>query len=358
MAHHKLAVVLFQLGGPDSLGTVEPFLYNLFCDPDIINFPGAFIARKPLAKIISSKRYKKAAIYYEEIGGKSPILDLTNAQADALERELNKTLPTKVYVAMRYWHPFTAEVITNMCNERFERIVLLPLYPQFSKATTISSMKEWNRQCRVHHYHDVPTLSICCFYNHPYYIQAIVEQITTAYKKFSHVNPNDIDLVFSAHGVPSSIIREGDPYQRQTEETVTLVSEKGGWKSPHVLCYQSRVGPSEWLKPSLHATLHELASRGRKHVLVIPISFVTEHVETLHEINIEAREEAQQLGFTQFEMMPALNESPKFIDCLADLVIKKALNTTINLSTCRMLYQKDPGKTAPTLCPYWTSEGR
>ena len=358
MAEPKLAVVLFQLGGPDSLETVEPFLYNLFCDPDIINFPGAFLARKPLAKLISSRRYKRAAEHYREIGGKSPIRDLTSAQASALERELNTSVPTKVYVAMRYWHPFTEEVIAEMRKEQFARIILVPLYPHFSKATTISSMKEWNLQSRILDYRDVPTQSICCFFNHPLYIRAIVEQVNDAYRKFSDVNQHAIDLVFSAHGVPLSLIRSGDPYQHQIEETVRLVCGAGGWTSPHHLCYQSRVGPAEWLKPSLHTTLQDLAAKGRKHLLIVPISFVTEHVETLHEINIEAREEARQLGITQFEMMPALNDSSTFIGCLASLVLSKAMNAPLNLPTCRALFQKDPSRTAPTLCPYWTAEGR
>jgi ferrochelatase len=143
--NEQVAVVLFQLGGPDSLDAVEPFLYNLFCDPDIINFPGAFLARRALAKFISSRRSKKVAEHYREIGGKSPIVDLTNAQARALEARLNATLPAKVFVAMRYWNPRTEEVIAQLNAGRFSKIILIPLYPQFSKATTISSMKEWNR---------------------------------------------------------------------------------------------------------------------------------------------------------------------------------------------------------------------
>ncbi len=317
----KIGVVLFQLGGPDSLEAVEPFLYNLFCDPDIINFPGAFLARKPLAKFISSKRSKKVADHYKEIGGKSPIIDLTNDQAKALETELNKKLSASVFVAMRYWRPFTETVIEQMKKEKFDKIILLPLYPQYSKATTVSSLKEWKRQSELLRYTSVSSETICCYHNHPLYIEAIVENINLAYQKFSHLDPQEVDLVFSAHGVPVSLIQEGDPYQRHIEETVKLVVEKGLWKSPHLLCYQSKVGPAEWLKPSLDHTVHELAARGRKHLLVIPVAFVTEHIETLHEINIETREEAKHLGITQFEMMPALNSHPKFIQCLADLVL-------------------------------------
>src|SRR5689334_19745547 len=149
MTEQKTAVVLFQLGGPDSLDAVEPFLYNLFCDPDIINFPGAFLARKPLAKFISTRRAKKVAEHYREIGGKSPIVDLTMAQASALERRLNATIPARVFVAMRYWRPFTQEVVAAIKQGGYDRIVLLPLYPQFSKATTISSLKEWRKQASL-----------------------------------------------------------------------------------------------------------------------------------------------------------------------------------------------------------------
>lgn len=317
----NIAVVLFQLGGPDSLEAVEPFLYNLFCDPDIINFPGAFLARKPLAKFISAKRSKKVAEHYAEIGGKSPIGELTGAQATALQAELDKRCRAKVLVAMRYWHPFTEEVIAELKKSRYDKIILLPLYPQYSKATTASSLNEWNRQCTKLNFRHIPTEVICCYYNHPLYIEAIVDRVNSAYQKFSAVAPQNMDLVFSAHGVPLSLIAGGDPYQQHIEETVRLVMERGQWKSPHILCYQSKVGPAEWLKPSLLQTIRELAGRGRKHLLVIPVAFVTEHIETLHEINIETRAEAGRLGIAQFEMIPALNNHPKFISCLTELVM-------------------------------------
>ncbi|MBI1803862.1 MAG: ferrochelatase [Ignavibacteriae bacterium] len=353
-ANERIGIVLFQLGGPDSLEAIEPFLYNLFRDPDIINFPGAFLARRPLAKFISSRRSKKVAEHYKEIGGKSPIVDLTNAQAAALQRELDEQMRAKVFVAMRYWHPMTQAVIQEMKKERFTKIVLLPLYPQFSKATTISSMKEWTRQCNINNFNHIPSLPICCYYNHPLYIDAIVDKINAAYKKFSHLSPADVDLVFSAHGVPVSLVKEGDPYKVQIEETVRLVVEKGQWKSPHFLCYQSKVGPAEWLKPSIDNTVHALAAQGRKHLLVIPVAFVTEHIETLHEINIETREEAKHLGIEQFEMMPALNDHPKFIQCLADLVLQKVTTGKNWLPMCRTLSQERAGVIPPALCPYWT----
>ena len=320
----EIGVVLLQLGGPDSIAAVEPFLYNLFCDPDIINFPGAFLARKPLARFLSSRRSRQAAGHYKEIGGKSPIVDLTMRQARALQAELNCRISASVHVAMRYWHPFSEEAIAEMKNERLRKIILLPLYPQYSKATTASSIREWDRQCARHRYTALPTETISCYYNHPMYIDAIVERVNGAYARFAAIDPAEVDLIFSAHGVPVSLVAAGDPYQRQIVETVSLVVNAGRWQSPHTLCFQSKVGPAEWLKPSLSQTLRELASRGRRHFLVIPIAFVTEHIETLHEIDIEARREAGQLGVAHFEMMPALNDHPAFIQCLADLVLRNA----------------------------------
>ena len=319
--HDEAAVVLFQLGGPDSLDAVEPFLYNLFCDPDIINFPGAFLARKFIARKISSSRSKIVTERYREIGGKSPILDLTKAQATALENVLRKKHTVDVYIAMRYWHPLTAEVITEMKRRSYKKIILLPLYPQFSQATTVSSVKEWERQARAAGYTKIPTEMIESYHNHRLYIGAIIENIQATVARF---RPDDaIDLVFSAHGIPISLVAKGDPYKAQIEETVRLVVDGGRWAYPHHLCYQSKVGPAEWLKPSLDETITRLGAEGRRNLLVVPVAFVTEHIETLHEINIEARELAMRSGIRRFEMMPALNDNPKFIGCLEELVVGK-----------------------------------
>lgn len=312
-----------QLGGPDSLEAVEPFLYNLFLDPDIIDFPFARIAREPLARFISTKRSKKVKQHYAAIGGKSPILELTNLQARALETELQKSIDAKVFVAMRYWHPLTEEAIAEIRKEKFDEIVLLPLYPQYSRTTSGSSLNEWNRKIRESGLEPLPVRFINHFYDHPGYIDAVVERLNEALLRFTGVNVSDIFLLFSAHGVPQSVIDAGDPYKAQLEETVRLVMKRGGWKSPHLLCYQSKVGPSVWLKPYLHKTIPKLASEGIKNLMVIPIAFVTEHIETLYEINIEAREQAERLGITHFEMMPALNDSPTFIKALAELVLRQ-----------------------------------
>ncbi len=317
----RIAVVLFQLGGPDSLEAVQPFLENLFRDPDIIDFPLARIAREPLAKFIASRRSKKVRGYYERIGGKSPIAALTNLQAQALEGELLKSVDARVLTAMRYWHPLTEEVVAQIQTEGYREVVLLPLYPQYSMTTTGSSLNEWNRRFGGGDHISVKVIDH--FFDHPLYIEAIVGNIDATFERFEGVERGDIHLLFSAHGVPVKVIERGDLYQRHVESTVKLVTGRGHWKSPHHLCYQSKVGPAAWLKPSLGETIHVLASSGAKHILVVPISFVTEHIETLHEINIETRAEAEQLGIRRFEMMPALNDHPVMIRALADLVLRQ-----------------------------------
>jgi ferrochelatase len=312
----KIGVVLFQLGGPDTLEAVEPFLYNLFCDPDIINFPGAFLARKPLAKLISTTRAKTVGKHYAEIGGGSPIRRLTGEQAVALEAALKPHIPARVVVAMRYWHPNTAEAIAALDSRPYDELVLLPLYPQYSFATTGSSLKEWDRLYKP----KVPVRLIDHFYDHPDYVAGIVERIDSVLN--SVTDPGSVVLVFSAHGLPLALVDKGDPYPKHIEATVQLIRQLGAWNNPHVLCFQSRVGPQKWLQPSLTGTIESLARDGVRRVLVIPISFLTEHIETLHEINIEAREQAESLGIHDFYTMPALNDSPLLIRGLADLVLR------------------------------------
>lgn len=318
-SNDRIAVVLFQLGGPDSLEAIEPFLYNLFCDPDIIDFPCAFIVRKPIAKFISSRRSKKVIDKYRSIGSKSPITELTKSQAHALEIELNKHFPSKVFTAMRYWYPMTDEIIQQIKKDAFKKIILLPMYPQYSKVTSGSSLNEWKR---LHEVEKVSTTIIQSFHDHPIYIEALIDKIQTAFIKFSSIEEREIDLIFSAHSIPMSIVKKGDPYKNQIQETVQLLTKKGEWKSPHYICYQSKVGPISWLGPSLRETVHHLAAEGRQNLLIIPVSFVSDHIETLYDINIEMRQEAERIGIKQFVLMPALNDSPKFIECLKTLVLE------------------------------------
>jgi protoporphyrin/coproporphyrin ferrochelatase len=312
----RVGVVLFQLGGPDSLAAVEPFLFNLFCDPDIIDFPLSRIGRRPLAKLISSTRAQKAARHYAAIGGGSPIRRFTEQQAHALQtRLLDDGLNALCVVAMRYWHPFTAEAIATLQHAGVDEIVLLPLYPQYSRTTTGSSLNEWRRLWPA----ALPTFCVDKLYRNPLYIGAVVERVNEALASFP--DPGAAELVFSAHSVPVAVIEKGDPYQREIEETTALVMRHGGWANPHRLCYQSKVGASRWLQPSLRATLRQLAAEQRRDVCVIPISFVSDHVETLGEIDHCAREEARSLGIERFVMTQGLNSSPTFIRALAASVM-------------------------------------
>ena len=328
----RLGVVLFQLGGPDTLEAIEPFLYNLFCDPDIIDFPFARIGRKPLAKLISTTRARKVQHHYATIGGGSPIRKHTEHQARALEAELqSQGIDARCFVAMRYWHPFTKEAVGQLRAAGCEEVVLLPLYPQYSSTTTGSSLNEWQR----HFSSDVPVHTIETFYRHDGYLDAVIEKINEALARFPE--SRQPELVFSAHSVPMAVIEKGDPYQRQIEETVQLLMARGGWSNRHRLCYQSKVGASRWLQPSLHHTIKELAAEKVREVCVVPVAFVSDHVETLGEINHEAREQAERLGFTQFEMSAGLNDSPKFIHALGEIVLEAVNQPVQSLAKVQQL---------------------
>lgn len=320
----RVGIVLFQLGGPDSLQAVEPFLLNLFLDPDIIPMGPLGFLRKPLAKLISSRRSIPVAGKYAEIGRRSPIGLLTERQRVRLVEAVSPYIDPVAVTAMRYWHPMTAEAVDTLRKAGpLDEVVLLPLYPHFSYATTLSSLKEWRRV--YGNANGGPKVcTIGQFYNHPRYVQAVVQRIGSILRQFP--DSSRIHLVFSAHGLPMSLVEKGDPYPQQIEETVRLVCEAGtkqcpGWPRTHLLCYQSRVGPAKWLQPPLTGTIERLGQEGVKEMLVVPISFVTEHIETLHEINIEARDEAKKVGIERFRMMPAVGDSPLFIGALKELVL-------------------------------------
>jgi protoporphyrin/coproporphyrin ferrochelatase len=321
----KVGIVMFQLGGPDSLEAVEPFLLNLFLDPDIIPMGPLGFLRRPVAKLISSRRSIPVRGKYAEIGGRSPIGTLTERQRGALAEALSSEIDPVAVIAMRYWHPLTTETVETLRKAApLDEIVLLPLYPQFSYATTLSSFKEW-RRVYGQPAGGPPERTVSQFYDHPLYIQALAQRIGSVLRQFA--DSSRIHLVFSAHGLPMSLVEKGDPYPNQIEATVRLVCEEGrkqfpGWPLTHLLCYQSRVGPSKWLQPPLTSTIERLGSEGVKEMLVVPISFVTEHIETLHEINIEAREDAKKFGVEVFRMMPAVGDSPLFIAALKDLVLR------------------------------------
>lgn len=323
----KIGVVLFNLGGPDSLDAVEPFLNNLFNDPDIINFPGSFLFRRGLAKLISSTRHLKVQKQYAQIGGKSPIKEFTLGQAKLLEEKLNEKIAARVFVAMRYWYPFTAEALDSIAKEGIKKVVLLPLYPQYSKATTLSSHVEWKKQlANRKDLKDLQSVLVESYYDFPPYIDAFVERINQGLEKFPAEKRDKVDILFSAHGTPMKLVREGDPYSGHICETVTAVMNRGGWKNPHHLCFQSKVGPQKWLTPSTPKMIEDLAKKGVKDMLAVPIAFASDHLETLFEVGIEFRHEAEEKGVEQFEVTEGLNYSPKFIDALAQLVFQKAEN--------------------------------
>jgi ferrochelatase len=323
----RIGIVLFQLGGPDSLEAVEPFLLNLFLDPDIIPLGPLGLLRRPIAKLISTRRSIPVAGKYAEIGRRSPIQMLTERQRLRLVEALSPHLDAVAVTAMRYWHPLTSEAAEALRKAGpLDEIVLLPLYPHYSYATTLSSLKEWRRVYGKGE-GGPPQRTIDHFYDHPMYIQALVQRIGSMLRQFA--DSSRIHLIFSAHGLPMSLVEKGDPYPKQIEATVRMVCELGmkkhaGWPRTHLLCYQSRVGPAKWLQPPLTGTIERLAHEGVKEMLVVPISFVTEHIETLHEINIEARAEAKKLGVEKFRMMPAVGDSPLFIAALKDVVLRAA----------------------------------
>ena len=318
----KIGVVLLNLGGPDSLDAVEPFLFNLFSDPDIIDFPGSFLFRKRLAKLISTRRSPGVIKQYEEIGGKSPLKDYTLRQAALLEEKLNERMVAKVYVAMRYWQPFTDEALDAIERDGIRKVVLLPLYPQFSKATTTSSVKEWDKQLAKRDV-EIEHSLIEHYFDHPSYIDAFVERVHQGLERFPEEIRGEVNILFSAHGTPMKLVKQGDPYSHQIAKTITAIMERGAFAQIHTLCYQSKVGPLKWLTPSTPDTIAELASKGVKHMLLVPVAFASDHLETLFELGIEYRRQAKERGVIQYEVTEGLNDSPKFIDALAELVFEK-----------------------------------
>lgn len=316
------AVLLINLGGPDSLDAVEPFLYNLFSDPDIMGY-NRFIL-KPLARYISRKRSPQVREFYKLIGGRSPILELTNQQAEALKIELSQISKTgryEVFVAMRYWRPMIEDVVKEMISLPLERVIVLPLYPHYSVTTTGSSLNEFNRIWRRIGPPAVEVRFVREWYNHPIYIEAMKEMVTNAMDT-NGLNLENCHIVFSAHGLPVKFIEKGDPYSRHIEETVTLISDRLGSEGNYHLCYQSRVGPLKWLGPYTEEMLKELGEKGVTNVLLVPISFVSDHLETLYEMDILYKEAALRYGIKHYYRAPALNNSPLLIEALKDIVVQ------------------------------------
>jgi ferrochelatase len=311
----KRAVVLFNLGGPDSLEAVRPFLFNLFNDPAIFHLPQPF--RSWLAAFVAKRRAPVAVEIYRHLGGGSPLLANTEDQARALHQALGGGGDTRVFIAMRYWDPFTAQTVADVQAWGPDEIVLLPLYPQYSTTTTQSSFKAWHEAARFLGL-KVPTKAVCCYPAAPGFIDAMAELIAPALTGAAlYGRPR---LLLSAHGLPETVVKGGDPYQFQCECTAVAIVEKLGIPDlDWTVCYQSRVGPMKWIGPSTDESIRK-AGQDKVPAVVAPIAFVSEHSETLVEIEIEYRKLAGEVGVPYFVRVPTVSSAPSFIAALAGLV--------------------------------------
>ncbi len=314
----RLAVVLMNLGAPDTLEAVRPFLRNLFSDPAIISLPWPL--RPWLAKIISKRRDQKAREIYQQMGGGSPLLPNTKAQQEQLSRLLRLQLPdqkVEVFIAMRYWHPFTAEAVAQVKEFQPDEVVLLPLYPQFSTTTTGSIFSEWHKQAHQQNL-QVRTTEIRCYPQDPNFIEAHVDLLKPWIEKAaSYGIPR---ILFSAHGLPQRVVDAGDPYEKQVHQTMHAILKKVTPSVEGVTCYQSKIGPLKWLTPSVQEELRR-AAKDKVPVIVVPVSFVSEHSETLVELDRDYYRMAQDLQIPFYGRVPALGEHPAYMRALADLVV-------------------------------------
>ncbi len=326
----KTAVVLFNLGGPDKIESVQNFLFNLFNDHAIIGLPQPF--RFLLAKFISSKRVKKAQGIYSKIGGKSPLLEITLQQAHELEKELSFLGNFKVFVAMRYWKPFACETILEIKNYEPDELILLPLYPQFSSATSETSIDEFVKKFALQNLKSnkkITTKVVCCYPIQPSFIKSHAVLIKQTISKFYDKDLSEFRFLFSAHGLPQKLINAGDPYVFQVEETTKKIIEALGEilkisheeitkKIDFQICYQSKVGPLKWTSPSLDQEIRRVAL-DKKIPVIIPVAFVSDHSETLVELDIDYKEMAEDLGIKDYLRVPSLNFEGNFIKSLFEI---------------------------------------
>ena len=327
----KVAVVLFNLGGPDKLENVKYFLYNLFSDKWIIRLP--LILRKVLAFIISRSREKEAQKNYSYMGGYTPLLKDTQSQRDALKNALrnrNKTSnfmkDIEIFISMRYWHPFSMETIKKIEEYNPDEIIMLPLYPQLSSSTTISSFEDFEKNLSKSNI-NAAVKKIGCYFDEKNFLMSHIELIRKKIKQFHIENDNDenINILFSAHSIPEKFVKQGDPYEWQINKTYNaLKSDEIISKYNTKLCYQSKVGPVKWLGPSTEEVITDFAKSG-KNILIVPIAFVSEHIETLVELDIEYKEIADKYGI-KMERVPALGINKHFINSLASMVEKTISN--------------------------------
>lgn len=315
-------VLLFNLGGPETLHDVRPFLYNLFSDPEIIRIKNNWL-RKSLALFIASVRQRKSRRLYSQIGGGSPLRKITEAQASALSAVLQaRGYATRVYVGMRCWKPSIDEAVKRIIEDQVTRLVLLPLFPQLSVTTTGSCLKyfrDLDKKLGLSSRIDIGAVE--SWYDEPRYVESMTDLIRESLHHFSQIRSEKVCLLYSAHSIPESYVQQGDPYLEQTQKSVDRINAALGNANPSVLAFQSKVGPVRWLRPSTKDVLADLGRSGTAQVLVIPVSFVSDHIETLQEIDIAYRELALKSGIKEFHRVPALNLHPKFINALADAVL-------------------------------------
>ncbi len=316
----ETAVVAMNLGGPDSLEAVEPFLYNIFSDPDVLQFPLGFLYQKALARRIARTRAPESRGFYAKIGGRSPIVELTQKQLALLESKLGPAF--KCYMAMRAWKPTTEQAVGELAKDGAKRIVALPLYPQRSRTTTVSSIKELRRVLKARRL-DLPVHEVCCYPTHPKFVEAWVERIRATLDGIEPGRRAKAHVLFSAHSLPKSVIEKGDPYLAHVQATVRAVMEKLPGV-PHSLAFQSRATKIPWLEPFTQDELTRLAQAGVKDVAVVPIAFLTDHIETLYELDMLIKDHALKVGIEGYHRVAALNSSDKLADALAD-VVRRAL---------------------------------
>ena len=347
----KIAVVLFNLGGPDSLNAIKPFLFNLFNDQYIITLPS--VLRFLVAKLISTRREKVAKAIYANTGGKSPILEETLAQKEALKQELikNSDITFELFICMRHWHPMTAEAVKNIKNYEPNEIILLPLYPQFSTTTTASSLNEFARNLSKELIDKTKLKTICCYPLDEGFIDSHVKLIEA--KLSDKVDLSNYRMLFSAHGLPEKIVKAGDPYQWQIEQTVFKIINKLQLlpkfkKIDYKVTYQSRVGPLKWLEPNTEDEI-KIAGKDNKSLIIIPVAFVSEHVETLVELDIEYKHIAAEHNI-DYVRVPTLSTNELFIKSLANMILNFSSRDSSCLSSsnfsriCPDIYGKCPCK--------------
>ncbi len=322
--HSDLGVLLFNLGGPETLADVWPFLFNLFSDPDIIRIRSNAL-RRTVAWLIATTRQKKSRGLYRQIGGGSPLRRITQAQADALRDQLTaRGCKARVYVGMRCWRPTIDDAVGQIAADGIRHLVALPLFPQFSVTTTGSCFNHLRKVAReaglstrteIHYVHH--------WFEEPLYLDAMRDMIREARTRFSSAGASEIHLLYSAHSIPARYIEEGDPYLEQTQQTVKLIHDRLDEPYPCTLAFQSKVGPVKWLGPATTDVLSQFGSRGVDRVLVIPVSFVSDHIETLQEIDILYRDLAKKAGIAEFYRAASLNTHPKFIEALANITLRQ-----------------------------------